>query len=71
MSECENLDDLATLVDRAVEDYKSYNGSARKLTRKVGDYQSALHEMAGLLPTDSQFSIMSGGLKLLLNVSCV
>ncbi|KAE9368239.1 hypothetical protein N431DRAFT_414523 [Stipitochalara longipes BDJ] len=69
LSECDYLDDLATLVKEAVEDYMSHGGSIRKLTRKVGDYQSALYGLAGLLPTDSKFSIMSGGVKLLLHAA--
>jgi hypothetical protein len=62
------LEDLATLVEMAVEDYKNHGGHIRKLTRKIGDYQSALHGLAGLLPTDSKFSAVSGGVKLLLHV---
>ncbi|PMD37919.1 hypothetical protein L207DRAFT_635367 [Hyaloscypha variabilis F] len=69
LSECEDLEDLATLVEMAVEDYKNHGGRIRKLTRKIGDYQSALHGLAGLLPTDSKFSAVSGGVKLLLHAA--
>ena len=70
VTECDNWEDLATLAEQAEEEYKNQGGRVRKLSRKVGDYQSALHGLAGLLPTDSNFSIMSGGVKLLLHVSC-
>jgi hypothetical protein len=67
--ECDNWDELAELVHVAEMDYTHSGSVIRRLGRAFGDYTSALHALAGLLPTDSNFSIMSGGVKLLLTVS--
>ena len=67
---CDNWEDLAALAQEAEVDYVHQgNGVVRRLSRTIGDYKSALQALAGLLPTDSNMSIMSGGVKLLLRVS--
>jgi hypothetical protein len=69
--ECDNWDELAALVHEAEMDYTHGGSTVRRLGRAFGDYTSALHALAGLLPTNSNFSIMSGGVKLLLTVSSI
>ena len=68
--ECDSWEELAALAQEAEGDYIQQGGSVvRRLSRAFGDYTSALHALAGLLPTESNFSMMSGGVRLLLRVS--
>lgn len=69
VTECQNWEDLALLVEQAEEEYENQGGSVRRLSRKVGDYQSALRELAGLLPGNSKFWVVSRGVNMLLSVS--
>ena len=67
---CDCWEELAKLVQEAEEEYKRQGGNAiRRLGRTVGDYTFALHGLAGLLPTSSNFSVVSAAVKLLFRVS--
>jgi hypothetical protein len=68
--ECDCWEELAELVQEAEDEYKRQGGNAiRRLGRTVGDYTFALHGLAGLLPTNSNFSVVSAAVKLLFRVS--
>jgi len=68
--ECHNWEELAALVEKAEKQYVQLGSQPfRRLSRTFGDHRSALHAWAGLLPRDSSFTLMSGGVNLLLRVS--
>jgi hypothetical protein len=68
--ECHSWEELTALVDEAEKRYERLGSHpARRLSRTFGDHSSALHAWAGLLPRDSSFALMSGGVNLLLRVS--
>lgn len=63
-------EEVMALAKQAENRYFAEAGPARKILRGIGDYAVGAQWWAGLLPNDSYMSILSGGLKLLLAVSC-
>jgi hypothetical protein len=51
-----------------IADAKGAKGIIRKFFRLTGDHSSTITSWVGLLPSDQYFSIMCGGLKLILGV---
>jgi hypothetical protein len=68
---CDCWEELAKVVKEAEDEYNRQGSNpVRRLGRNIGDYTSALHGLAGLLPTNSNFPVVSMGAKLLVRVSC-
>jgi hypothetical protein len=67
---CNSWEDLADLIREAERDYQKQGfRPVRRLSRTIGDHRAALQAWAGLLPTNSNFRVIYGGLSLFLNVS--
>lgn len=71
------MKDVWAIVDAAVEKYKvedvkGFWGKIRKAFRKLGENNEVVDGWLGLLPTESNYlSVLCGGLKLILGVSCL
>ncbi len=64
----EVLEAAALAEEKYITDGKGKKGAGRKFFRKAGDYAPAMTPWLGLLPSDKYFSVLCGGLKLLLQV---
>lgn len=77
MEESHSMEDVIKAIDDAKKAYdekgeKGFFGPIRKAFRKLGDNEGAGKAWLGLLPGESHyFSIICGGIKLILGVSCL
>lgn len=69
IANCNGWKDLAKLIHKTEDTYINETTLSRRSIRFIGDYESGLQVWAGLLPTDTNLSIMAGGVKLMLGVS--
>ena len=69
VANCNSWEELAAIIYEAEKTYANHANVVTKAVRAVGDYETGLQVWAGLLPTDSNMSIMAGGVKLMLGVS--